>query len=232
MAELQKLHVASQTAAAFAHELNQPLLAIASYSEAALMLLQAEKPDLDKIRKAVSESERQAQRAGQSIRKLLEFLSMKEFPTEVFELNKEILAIFDTARQEDELQFHSMLRQEEDIPLIRANRTHLQKALLNLLHNGSEAALEAGVPLPSIIVTLRGISDENLVQITIQDNGPGFKKPDFRRLFEPFFTTRAKGIGMGLAVSRSLIESNGGQLWADPQQGQGAIFHLTLPFAT
>ncbi len=231
MEELQKLHVAAQTAAAIAHDLNQPLLAIASYSEAVLMLLQAGKPDLGKIRKAVEASERQAHRAGQSIRELLEFLSIQEFPTEVFELNGEILDILDAARSEHELQFQSVLVLEEGLPLVQANRTHVQKVLLNLLHNGIEAMQEAGVPLPAISVTVRTVKDKNVAQVTIQDNGPGFRDEDVQRLFRPFFSTKAGGIGMGLAISRSLVEANGGQLWVDPEEGPGATFHLTLPFA-
>jgi two-component system sensor kinase FixL len=231
MDELQKLHVASQTAAAIAHELNQPLLAIASYSEAALLLLQAGNPDLAKIRMAVEASERQVHRAGQSIRELLEFLSMKEFPTEAFDLNQEILDLLDAARSEHELQFQSVLHLEQGLPLVQANRNHVQKVLLNLLHNGIEAMQQAGVPQPAISVTVRTISDKNLAQVTIRDNGPGFGEKDIQRLFQPFFSTKARGIGMGLAISRSLAEANGGQLWVDPQEGPGAVFHLTLPFA-
>jgi signal transduction histidine kinase len=78
---------------------------------------------------------------------------------------------------------------------------------------------------------MRAIRDENVIQLTIQDNGLGFKKEDIQHLFQPFFTTKARGIGMGLAISRSLIEANGGRLWVDLQQGSGASFHLTLPFA-
>jgi two-component system sensor kinase FixL len=70
-----------------------------------------------------------------------------------------------------------------------------------------------------------------MAQVTIQDNGPGFTKEEVQRLFEPFFTTKTGGIGMGLAISRSLIEMNGGQLWHDPEEGPGATFHLTLPFS-
>ncbi|HTN95203.1 MAG TPA: ATP-binding protein [Gallionella sp.] len=231
MAELQTLQIAAQTAAAIAHELNQPLMAIASYSETALILLKAEKPNLEKVRKTIEGSERQTHRAGQSIRELLEFLSTKEFPTEAFDLNKEILDVLDTARSEHELQFHPMFRLEEGLPLVRANRIHVQRVLLNLLHNGIEAMQEVGVPLPSITVTVRTIEDVGVAQVTIQDNGPGVKNKDFQRLFEPFFTTKARGIGMGLAISRSLVEANGGQLWVDPQEGPGATFHFTLPLA-
>jgi two-component system sensor kinase FixL len=91
---------------------------------------------------------------------------------------------------------------------------------------------EAGVPLPSITVVVSTKKDTGVAQVTIQDNGPGIKEHDLRRLFEPFFTTKPAGIGMGLSVSRSLIEANGGQLWIDPQERPGATFHFTLPLAT
>lgn len=232
MNDLLNLQVAAQTAAAIAHELNQPLLAISSYSGAARMLLQAEKPDLGNIRKAVEASELQAQRAGKSIQELLEFLSLKEFPVEAFDLNMEINDALSTARSEHELKFHSRLQLEADLPPVLGNRMHVHKVLLNLLHNGIEAMQQAGVPLPSITVTVRSAKNEGFAQVTIQDNGPGIDNKDFQLLFEPFFTTKDKGMGMGLAVSRSLIEMNGGQLWVDPQQGPGATFHFTLPFAT
>ncbi|HUV98865.1 MAG TPA: PAS domain S-box protein [Gallionella sp.] len=231
MNNLLNLQVAAQTAAAIAHELNQPLLAISSYSGAARMLLQTEKPDLVKIRKAVMASEQQAQRAGKSIRELLEFLSIKEFPVEAFDLNQEILGVLDTARSEHELKFHYMLHLEAGLPQVWGNRMHVHKVLLNLLHNGIEAMQQAGVPSPSLTVTLSSAKNKGFAQVTIQDNGPGIDKVDLQHLFEPFFTTKSKGMGMGLAVSRSLIEMNGGQLWLEPQQGHGAIFHFTLPFA-
>ena len=232
MEELQKLHVAAQTAAAIAHELNQPLLAIASYSGGALMLLNAKKPNLDKIREAVAASEVQAQRAGRSIHELLELLSTKEFPTDVFDLNREIVELLDAARAEHELQFKSELNLEHGLPPVQANRIHVQKVLMNLLRNAIEAMHEAGVPRPAIIVTVRTIKDKNLAQLTIRDNGPGLRDADIQNLFHPFFTTKTKGIGMGLSISRSLIEANGGQLWVDPQEGPGATFHLTLPLAS
>ena len=100
------------------------------------------------------------------------------------------------------------------------------------LQNGIDAMQGNGMQLPAITVTVRTMKKESVAQVTIQDNGPGVKKEYHQRLFEPFFTTKATGIGMGLAISRSLIEGNGGRLWIDPQEGSGATFHLTLPFAT
>jgi PAS domain S-box-containing protein len=242
MAELHTLHVVAQTAASIAHELNQPLLAIASYSRAALMLLNSDKPELKKIYKAIDGCERQSLRAGSTMRELLESLSIEEFPVEILDLNKEIGNILHAAIIEHELEFDPVLRESEDIPLVHASRIHLHKVMFNLLHNAVEAMMEAGVELPAITVTIRMKEDESVAQVTVQDNGPGIKNEDMQRLFDPFFSTKDKGIGMGLAVSRSLIEENGGrlwvdpqncdQLWYDPQERPGATFHLTLPFAS
>ncbi len=232
MDELQKMHIAAMTTAALAHELNQPLLAIASYCEAACMLLAAEPPDLNKVRKAVTGSERQAQRAGQAIRVILELLSLKEFTAEILDLNTEILTALATAKSEYELLFNFELNLESGLPPVLVNRIHFQKVLLNLLSNSIEAMQESNVKLPSILITVRTHKDGAVALITISDNGPGFREEDVPRLFEPFFTSKDKGIGMGLAISRSLLESNGGQLWIAPEEGPGATFHLTIPFAS
>lgn len=232
MAELKNMQIAAQTATAIAHELNQPLLAIATYSEAALKLLKAEKPELTKIVKAVNGCEHQAQRAGKTIHELLDFLSLKEIQVEAFDLNKTINDAVKAVRAEYELQFEFVLSLEDRLPLVFANHSHVKKVLFNLLSNGIEAMYEAGVPLPAITVTVCTKADANVAQVTIQDNGPGIREENLHLLFKPFFTTKPNGMGMGLAVSRSLIEANGGQLWLDPEEGSGATFQLTLPFAS
>ncbi|OIR01243.1 sensor histidine kinase TodS [mine drainage metagenome] len=232
MEHLHKIQIATQTTAAIAHELNQPLLSIASYSGAALMLMQAEAPNLERLRKIIEKNEKEALRAGRSIRELMDYLNQKEYPAQDVDLNDEILNVLNIARSEHDLSFETILRLNDGLPKVRINSMHLQKVLLNLLSNGIEAMEQASVPLPSLIVTVRTKKDENVAHLTLQDNGPGIRQEDMHRLFEPFFTTKAKGIGMGLVISRSLIEGYGGQLWVDPQPGAGATFHLTLPFAT
>lgn len=232
MAELRKMQIAAQTATAIAHELNQPLLAISTYSEVVVKLLGAESPDLHKVAKAVQGCQRQAHRAGESIHELLDYLSLKEIEVEAISLNEIVGQVVDAARSEHELQFDSVLLLEDGLPPVLANRTHVEKVIFNLLRNGIEAMHESEVPLPAITVTVYTKGDANFAQVTIQDNGPGVREENLKQLFKPFFTTKAKGIGMGLAVSRSLIEANGGQLWIDPSEGPGATFHLTLPFAS
>jgi PAS domain S-box-containing protein len=232
MAGLNTLHIATQTALAIAHELNQPLLAIATYSEAALMMMKSNRPNLDKIQKAVSGCEKQALRAGQSIRELLEFLSIEEFSTDSFDLNSEVMEVLGDSRLELGLQIDTDVQLERNLPFVRANLIHVKKVLVNLFRNSIEAMQEANTVQPAIRVTVRNNADENVAQVTVTDNGPGIKEEDLHRMFKPFFTTKDKGIGMGLAVSRSLIEANGGRLWLEPQASVGATFHLTLPFAS
>jgi signal transduction histidine kinase len=106
----------------------------------------------------------------------------------------------------------------------------LRKILENLLHNGIEAMCSAGVPMAVITVTVRATPGRDKVQVTVRDSGPGLDPQVMGRIFEPFFTTKSAGIGLGLVISRALVEAHGGQLWADPE-GPGGAFHFTLPFA-
>lgn len=228
---LQKKQIAAQTAAAIAHELNQPLLALASYSEAALLMLQQKNPDMEKIHHAIEASERQALRAGQSIRELLEFLRTDSFHIEAVDLNSEIRKALTLASTGHEMQFHSVCQLDDQLPPVHANRNHVQKVLLNLIHNSLEAAQEFAVPLPVVSIATRTAGNGDIAQVTVRDNGPGLTPDLARRLFESFFTTKSYGIGMGLIISRSLIEANGGKLWFDSKEETGAAFHFTLPLS-
>ncbi len=232
MEALHKHHIAAQTVAAIAHELNQPLLAIASYSKSALLMLEKDNPDLDRMRQAMEGSERQAQRAGQSIREMLDFLNMNDSPSEAFDLDQEIRDVLNVVRMEHDTPLEVALHLEAGLPKVKANRMHVHKVLLNLLHNGIEAVLETPHARPALTVTAHALKKKGMVEVTIEDNGPGIGVETQKRLFDPFFTTKTSGIGMGLAVSRSLTEAHGGQLWVAPREGPGALFHLTLPFAS
>jgi signal transduction histidine kinase len=169
-------------------------------------------------------------------------LKTEEFPIETFDLNSEIHEVLSAAKAEHELEFDQVILECEDLPFVRTNRLHFHKVMFNLLHNAVEAMAEASVSLPVITVMVRTRLVENVAQVTVQDNGPGIREDNLQRLFDPFFTTKDKGIGKGLAVSRALIEENGGRLWVDPQNcdqlwlypqdRSGATFHLTLPFAS
>ncbi len=227
---LNRHQVAASVASRFAHELNQPLMAISSFSETALMMLHSVNPDRIKIGKAIENGKRQALRAGLAVQQLLELLNMQESGIEKFNLAQEIVNLFNFTRSGQEYQFHSELRLANDLPLVVANRIQVHKAIQNLLNNSIEAMEADGGLFPTIIVTVKH-REKGMAMVTIQDNGPGIPGENRDHVFEPFFTTKANGVGMGLVVSRSLVEVNGGFLWLDHQENRGATFHLTLPLA-
>lgn len=227
MDALLKRQVAAQTASAIAHELNQPLAALSAYSEVALHEL-GNSAHSEKLERALAGCVKQAQRAGQSLHELLEFLQKGEPLVEPLDLNhllQDTLAILQT----DGLgEFRPVLEFEQNLPRVLGNALQVQKVLINLLRNGVEAMRDAGIPKPTI--KLKTSTRRNQAMVTIQDSGPGFDAETAQRIFEPFFTTKSRGIGIGLAISRALIEAGGGLLWADPDAGPGATFHFTLPF--
>lgn len=231
MEQLNHFQIANQTAAAFAHELNQPLNAVASYSEAALRLLRAGNPRPDRLSHAIESSAQQAQRAGRVVREFLDFMNQNEIPTEPMNLNDIVRKVL--ARVEADgfntASFHVDL--DPQLGPVRGNRLQVEKVLINLIENSIEAMQDTGVSNQSIAVTVRTTADEAMAQVTVTDSGPGIDKETLHRIFDPFFSTKPKGLGMGLAISRAIIESHGGQLWVDSQPGAGASFHFTLPFA-
>jgi len=229
MEELLKQQVASQTAAAIAHELNQPLNALASYTDAALRLLQAGNPAPEKLQRALEGGAAQTQRAGQVVRELLQFFQGREAATEAIDLREAVDRALAVVESNGLDGFDSRIRLATDLPRVRANRLQVEKVLVNLVCNGVDAMRGAGVNPQSIAIEVRQVADGSMVQVTVQDRGPGLSEEAVRRVFQPFFTTKPTGIGMGLAISRALVEANGGRLWAEPASGAGGIFHFTLP---
>lgn len=231
MQELLELNVASQTAKAIAHEINQPLNAMTSYAEAALMMLRAGNPDPDRLTHALERSVQQAQRAGKVARELLQFLQKGDTETEDVDLNRAVCNALAIVESNGFGGFQAELDLEPGLRPVRANRVQVEKVMVNLMRNSVEAMRGAGIATRSIRIAIRTNGQQSMAQVTISDSGPGMDPETARRIFDPFFTTKPRGIGMGLAVSRSLVEAHGGQLWFDSQSGAGASFHFTLPFA-
>lgn len=224
--------VAARTASAIAHELNQPLAAISAYSDVALHALNDTAFNPDKLKRALEGCVAQAQRAGTSLHELMAFLQEGKLVTEPFDLNEAVKNALNIAKGDGFKEFQPILALEQNIPTVLANRIQVQKVLVNLLRNGVESMRSAGVSGAAITITVRTNVEMNMGHVTVQDSGPGISKDVVKRIFEPFFTTKPTGIGMGLAISRALIEINGGQLWLEPNASTGATFHFTLPFAS
>lgn len=227
---LNKFQIAAQTASAIAHELHQPLNAMAAYSEAALRLLRSGNEAPGKLQHALESNAQQAKRAGRVVTELMSFMNQGEILTAPLDLNRLVTDVVQQVKAEGchgvdfELSLDSSLRP------VDANRLQIEKVLTNLIENSVEAMRDAGVESRAISVKLNTAADEGMAQVSIADTGPGIDAETLHRVFRPFFTTKPKGLGMGLAISRSIVEVHGGQLWVESTPGVGAIFHFTLPF--
>lgn len=223
--------VAAQTVSAIAHELNQPLAAISAYSEVALHELHSDHIDADNLKHALEGCVAQAQRAGTSLHELLALLQKGQLDTESMDFNHIVKEALNITKSYGYSGFNPILQLEQNMPAIVGNRIQIVKVLVNLLRNAMEAMRAAGTSLPTITIIVKTNKDKNMAHATVQDSGPGIDNETAQRIFEPFFTTKSSGIGMGLAISRALIEANGGQLWLELSAKPKTAFHFTLPFA-
>ncbi|QPK63601.1 PAS domain S-box protein [Methylomonas sp. LL1] len=228
-----RLNVAVQTAAAIAHELNQPLIAISSYADVALHLLQSEIPNPQKLRQILEKSSAQAQRAGEVIRQLLALLQKGENPGEPLDINTAVHEAIDLANADGLLDDYKIeLDLATGLPQVKANALQVQKVLNNLLRNGLESMREQGAKAETLTLTThRHEADPSMVRVTVRDSGIGVADAaSLGKIFQPFYTTKPAGLGMGLAISRSLIAAHGGKMWAEQNAGNGIAIHFTLPF--
>lgn len=226
-----KQQVAALTTSAIAHELNQPLAAISAYSEVALHELHKGVPNSDHLKRALKGCVNQTHRAGRSLHELMAFLQKGKLITERSNLNEIINDALNTVNFDDYGEFDPILNLQQDLPDVQCNRTQVQKVLVNLFRNAIEAMHITESPTLTITTAMHIMVDVRMALVTVKDNGSGLDVLIADRIFEPFFTTKSAGIGMGLAISRALIETNGGQLWVNCNTQAGTEFHFTLPFA-
>ncbi len=224
--------VAVITASAIAHELNSPLTAISAYSEVAQRVLSSKPIDCDRAKEAFQGCVEQVQHASNKLKELLNFLQDNEVETEVLNLNRVVEDALTQARGDGFGEFHLALDLEPNLPAVMANKIQIQRVLVNLIRNSVEALRAAEISVSEITIEVKTLANESTSLVTIKDNGPGIEQDTINHIFEPFFTTKPTGFGVGLSISRALIEANGGQLWVDPDYRQGAQFHFTLPLAS
>ena len=228
---LLKQQIAMHTASAIAHEINQPLAAISAYSEVALHSLKNKNINSDSLYRALEGCVTQAQRAGDTLHELMNFLNQRELTVEPTDINYLIRTSIEIAKKDGYSGFKPLLQLEKKLPPVLCSPLQVQKVLLNLVRNAIDAVQETDLSATNITIKVQKDEKNNMALVTVQDSGPGFAKEASANIFKPFFTSKQKGIGMGLVISRSLIEANGGTLWHDPDADSGAIIHFTLPFA-
>lgn len=222
---MSRLTSIGEMGSAMAHELNQPLSAIASYAQGLTHLINADPQDRTRIKQALASIAGQALRAGQIIRRLRDIVSKGEADLSIECLSKLLeeagaLAMID-AKQRG-VKFHMDVR---GVDLILADKVQIQQVLLNLLRNAIEAMEDS--PLREITVTARSARN-SMVEIRIMDTGSGISPEVAEILFKPFVSTKTRGIGVGLSICRTIVEAHGGKIWVEPNPKGGSIFHLTL----
>ena len=228
LAHVARVTTMGELAASIAHEVNQPLGAIVGNADICLTWLREEDVDLKQVAEALEDIAGDGHRASQiisRIRSLAKKHVPEKTPLNVSDLAREVIGLVGHEAQSKQVTIHSQL--SESLPPVEADRVQLQQVLLNLVMNGIEAMHETAVNRRQL--TVQTVVSDGSVLAAVSDSGMGIDPAKAEQLFKPFHTTKANGMGMGLAISRSIIESFGGKLWADANGGGGAIFWFSLP---
>jgi len=228
LAHVTRVTTLGELAAAIAHEINQPLAAVITNGSACLRWLAGTTPNLDEARQAVGRIIRDGNRAGDviaKIRALLRKTSTEKEPVDMNETIREVVALAQGEVQRNGVTLRAEL--EGDVPPVRGDRVQLQQVVLNLIMNGIEAMASVADRRRELLICSRQ-HESDKVLVAVQDSGIGLDPQRMERIFDAFYTTKSEGMGMGLAISRSIVENHDGRLWAVPNDGPGATFQFTL----
>jgi PAS domain S-box-containing protein len=231
LAHANRVTTMGQLTASIAHEVNQPVAAIVANAEAGLNWLEAQPPNLERVRQTFGWITADGMRAGDVIGRIRALIRKAPPQKEDMEINQAVLEVIALTRSEAFKNGVSVQTQlAEGLPPVQADRVQLQQVILNLIVNAIEAMAAVGEGGRELLIsTGRDASDG--VQVTLRDSGPGLDPKNVESLFEAFYTTKPTGMGMGLAICRSIIEAHGGRMWAGANEPRGAVFQFTLPLA-
>lgn len=229
LAHVSRISTMGQLASALTHELNQPLGAILRNAEAAEIFLQNSPPNLEEVRAILTDIRRDDKRAGNVIdrmRALYKRRTVISSRVDLRELVEDTIALIraDAAARNVKLT----VQISAELPQVQGDRVHLQQVLLNLILNGMDAMTDVPRTGRSLLVRASETKNGN-VQVEVKDHGSGIAPDDAAQIFEPFFTTKPNGMGMGLAISQTIIDAHGGDIWVESKGGEGATFTFILP---
>ena len=217
-----------EISASIAHEINQPLGAILTNTAAAETLLNQSEPNLSELREIMADIRQDDLRAHQIVKAIGALLRRRELHFEIVDMNAVVSTVLSVARPEAEkrgLDLRPAL--EPGLPLVAGDPTHLQQVVLNLVINGMDAMDGSQLPMFLEVGTRREGSAAVLVEVI--DHGRGIEREALPKLFDSFFTTKEKGLGLGLSIARTIVEAHGGRIWAENGAGGGSIFRFTIP---
>jgi PAS domain S-box-containing protein len=228
LAHVNRVTTMGQLTASIAHEVNQPIAAMVTNADTALRWLGAEPADLAKAQQALARIARDGLRAGEVIGRIRALIKKVPPRKDRLDINQTILEVISLTRGELERKGVSLETQLADLPLIQADRIQLQQVILNLIINAVQAMSDVTEGSRELWIST-GTDASGQVLVAVRDSGPGLNQESLDRLFDAFYTTKTDGMGMGLSICRSIIEAQGGRVWATANAPQGAIFQFTLP---
>jgi len=230
LAHYARLSTVGEMAFALAHELNQPLCAIASSAKAALRMMKSGDWDSNELLEAMDEAGAQAEQAGEIIRRTTKLVRKKEPHRSRVNIENIIDEAITLIEHEAQLKGITIQQVEpsEKLPMLEADAIQIEQVLLNLIHNSFDAMENVNKSKKQVTIEVL-VDKDDTVQVAISDTGEGLPAENIDMVFEHFFTTKSEGLGMGLSISRSIIEAHGGRIWAEHNPAGGATFRFTLP---
>jgi C4-dicarboxylate-specific signal transduction histidine kinase len=231
LAHATRMMAMGELTASIAHELNQPLAAMVANGAACLRWLGRNEPDLERAQLAVERIVRDAERAGDVLRRIRSFVKRRELSTAQLQIGELVADVMNLVQHE--AQAHEIavrVQCAQDLPPLSGDRVQLQQVLLNLVLNAIEA-MALSSDRPRVLQGDGERSGSDSVVVRVKDSGNGFDPAESHQLFDAFYTTKPNGLGLGLAISRSIIEAHGGRLTATHDPGEGTTFEFVLPGA-
>ena len=231
LAHVTRVTTLGELAASIAHEVNQPIAAVVTNAEAALRFLGRHPPDLEEVREGLHSIIKDANRAGDVIGRIRELMKKAPPRKDRMDINEAIHEVIELTRGQAVKSGASVQTAlGEGLPLIEGDRVQLQQVALNVIINAVQAMSDAEGPRELTITTAQ--AEPNGVLVAVKDTGPGLAPASLEQLFAPFYTTKPGGLGMGLSISRSIVEAHGGRLWVTANPPRGVVFQFTLPVHT
>ncbi|MBF6649646.1 PAS domain S-box protein [Methylobacter sp. BlB1] len=230
LSHVMRLGLMGELASGIAHEVNQPLTAIVNYAQACLRFIQADQPDLAKLRSILEKTHDQALKAGQIIHHMRDFVRSKKIHRSTADINALIenavsLSITDLKQYNIQLSFNLA----DNLPSIYVDSVQIEQVILNLVRNSIDALKDVAHNKQRKLFIQTLLNDENFIEVKVKDNGHGLGESSQKKILTPFYTTKSSGMGMGLSISQSIVKSHDGSLHFASKAGKGSTFYFTIP---
>jgi PAS domain S-box-containing protein len=230
LAHVTRLGVMGEMASGIAHEVNQPLTAVVNYTQVCLRYMAAPEPDLVKLGEILHKTHQQALKAGQIIHSMREFVKPRKIHRATANINAliyEAISLLDADLKQNSIKLSFEL--EKNLPLVYIDNVQIEQVILNLIRNSIDALRDLPQKEPRLLSIQTHLNEQNHIEIKVKDNGSGLNDVQREKILTPFYTTKSTGMGMGLSISRSLVEAHEGVLHFNSKQNKGTTFYFTLP---